>query len=164
MGASPGLSSPPSFLPAPCPHRGSARMLIVRRSVSLQPKRLQPAKQRILERVAMPSSRGSSQPRDRTQVSCTAGGFFTTESPGNPHLRAQQCSKLSLRRHQAGWALPFVPAGALDPTGWGQERPPGDHRQFWSVFPSTRGGDYSCPVLCRLVRRIWNNLQTGTRK
>ena len=25
----------------------------------------------------MPSSRGSSQPRDRTQISCTAGGFFT---------------------------------------------------------------------------------------
>ena len=32
---------------------------------------------RILEWVAMPSSRGSSQPRDRTQVSCIAGGFFT---------------------------------------------------------------------------------------
>ena len=27
--------------------------------------------------VAMPSSRGSSQPRDQTQVSCTAGRFFT---------------------------------------------------------------------------------------
>ena len=32
---------------------------------------------RILEWVAMPFSRGSSQPRDRTQVSCMAGGFFT---------------------------------------------------------------------------------------
>ena len=32
---------------------------------------------RILEWVAMPSSRGPSQPRDGTQVSCTAGGFFT---------------------------------------------------------------------------------------
>ena len=30
-----------------------------------------------LEWVAMPSSRGSSQPRDQTQVSSTAGGFFT---------------------------------------------------------------------------------------
>ena len=27
----------------------------------------------------MPSSRGSSQPRDRTQVSCIAGGFFTNQ-------------------------------------------------------------------------------------
>ena len=31
---------------------------------------------RILEWVAMPSSGGSSQPRDRTTVSCTAGGFW----------------------------------------------------------------------------------------
>ena len=33
---------------------------------------------RILEWVAFPFSRGSSQPRDRTQVSRTAGGFFTS--------------------------------------------------------------------------------------
>ena len=32
---------------------------------------------RILEWVAISSSRGSSQPRDRTQVSCIAGGFLT---------------------------------------------------------------------------------------
>ena len=32
---------------------------------------------RILEWVAMPSSRGSSQPRGGTQVSQIAGGFFT---------------------------------------------------------------------------------------
>ena len=32
---------------------------------------------RILEWVVMPCSRGSSQPRDRTQVSRIAGGFFT---------------------------------------------------------------------------------------
>ena len=32
---------------------------------------------RILEWVAMPSSRGSSQPRDGTQVSCFVGRFFT---------------------------------------------------------------------------------------
>ena len=32
---------------------------------------------RILEWVAIPSSRGSSQPRNWTQVSCIAGGFFT---------------------------------------------------------------------------------------
>ena len=32
---------------------------------------------RILERVAIPFSRGSSRPRNRTRVSCTAGRFFT---------------------------------------------------------------------------------------
>ena len=42
---------------------------------------------RILERVPIASSRGSSWPRDRTPVSCgswIAGGFFTTEPPGKP--------------------------------------------------------------------------------
>ena len=36
---------------------------------------------RILEWVAMPSSRGSSQPRDQTHISCSPaliGGFFTS--------------------------------------------------------------------------------------
>ena len=37
---------------------------------------------RILEWVAIPSFRGSSQPRDWTCISCIAGGFFTTEPPG----------------------------------------------------------------------------------
>ena len=32
---------------------------------------------RTLEWVAIPFSRGSSRPRDRSQVSCTAGRFFT---------------------------------------------------------------------------------------
>ena len=44
---------------------------------------------RILEWVAMPSSRGSSRPRDRTWAfcgSCTAGEFFSTESLGKPDL------------------------------------------------------------------------------
>ena len=46
---------------------------------------------RTLEWVAMPSSRGSSQPRDQTRVSCVsciAGGFFTTEPPGKPIKKA----------------------------------------------------------------------------
>jgi len=32
---------------------------------------------RIPDCVAFPFSRGSSQPRDQTQVFCIAGGFFT---------------------------------------------------------------------------------------
>ena len=42
---------------------------------------------RILEWVAMPSSRGSSRPRDWTHVSCVAciaGRFITTEPPRKP--------------------------------------------------------------------------------
>ena len=33
---------------------------------------------RILEWAALPFSRGSSQPRDQTQVSCVAGRFLTS--------------------------------------------------------------------------------------
>ena len=33
-------------------------------------------------RGAIPSSRGAPPPRDGTRVSCTAGGFLTTEPPG----------------------------------------------------------------------------------
>ena len=39
---------------------------------------------RILEWVAMSSSRGSSPPRNRTWVSCIAGRFLTTEPAGKP--------------------------------------------------------------------------------
>ena len=39
---------------------------------------------RILERVAFPFSRGSSQPRDQTQVSHIAAGFSPAEPQGKP--------------------------------------------------------------------------------
>ena len=41
---------------------------------------------RILEWVAFPFSRGSSQPREQTQVSRTAGRFFTSGKPKNTGL------------------------------------------------------------------------------
>ena len=37
---------------------------------------------RILNWVTIPFSRGFSQPRDQTHVSCIEGGFFTTMPPG----------------------------------------------------------------------------------
>ena len=40
---------------------------------------------RILEWIAMPSPRGSSQPRDWIWVSCIAGWFFTAEPLGDPN-------------------------------------------------------------------------------
>ena len=39
---------------------------------------------RILEWVAMPSSRGSAQLRVQTCIFCLAGRFFTAEPPGKP--------------------------------------------------------------------------------
>ena len=45
----------------------------------------------ILEWVTIPFSRGSFQPRDRTQVSCIAGGFFTSQSLGKPKRTWSLC-------------------------------------------------------------------------
>ena len=42
---------------------------------------------RVLEQVAIPSSRGTSRPRNQTGVSCIAGGFFTTESSEKPKIK-----------------------------------------------------------------------------
>ena len=42
---------------------------------------------RIMEWVAIPFSRGSSQPRDRTQVSCIAGGVFIRWATREPNIR-----------------------------------------------------------------------------
>ena len=58
---------------------------------------------RILEWVVMPSSRGSSWPRDRTGgscASCIAGAFCTTEPPGKPWWAV---ALLRIAR----WLLPF---------------------------------------------------------
>ena len=41
---------------------------------------------RILEGVAMPFSRGSSQPKYQTQVSHIAGGFFTDWATREAHM------------------------------------------------------------------------------
>ena len=48
---------------------------------------------RILEQVAMPFSRRSSQPRDRTQVSCIAGGFFTDWATREAQWQRLACCK-----------------------------------------------------------------------
>ena len=58
---------------------------------------------RILEWVAMPFSRGSSQPRDQTQVSCTADRFFTSwatrEAPVNCIMNVFFLPEWSYARH-----------------------------------------------------------------
>ena len=41
---------------------------------------------KILEWVAFPFSRGSSQPKDQTQVSRIAGGFFTSWATREAHI------------------------------------------------------------------------------
>ena len=65
---------------------------------------------RILEWGAMPFSRGSSSPRDRTHISrgsCIAGGFFTTGSLGKPFLIFSSVQSLS---HVRLFATPLTAA------------------------------------------------------
>ena len=97
---------------------------------------------RILEWAAFPFSRGSSQPRDRTQVSHIAGGFVTSwatgkpkntgvgslslpqgifptqgSNPGLPHCRCI-CYQLSHREAQEYWSgQPFPSPGDLPNPG-----------------------------------------------
>ena len=52
---------------------------------------------RVLEWVSIFFSRGSSQPRYQTHVSCIAGEFFTTELTGKPQILY---SFLYRKRHQ----------------------------------------------------------------
>ena len=68
-----------------------------------------------LEWVAMLSSRGSSQPRDRTEVSCIVGGFFTVWATREVHVRASvQFSRSvvsdSLRPHELQHTRPPCPS------------------------------------------------------
>ena len=67
----------------------------------------------ILEWVAMPSSRGSSRPRDQTCIfcsSCNAGGFFTTEPPGKPFSNLTRLTGTNA-------SLSHAREGALSPLG-----------------------------------------------
>ena len=54
---------------------------------------------RILEWVAIPFSRGSSQPRDRTQVSRITDGFFTSWAT----REAQRKSRVFLKTNNRAW-------------------------------------------------------------
>ena len=53
---------------------------------------------RILEWVAYPFSRGYLRPRNRTRVSCTAGGFFSGELQGKPYFQVGRFPKMLLSR------------------------------------------------------------------
>ena len=55
---------------------------------------------RTLEWVAVSFSRGSSQPRGRTQVSCLAGKFFTIWTTREFSIKLSQCCIFSIKWQQ----------------------------------------------------------------
>ena len=76
---------------------------------------------RILEWVAFPFSRGSSQPRDRTQVSSTAGRFFTSWATREtrwrltwkPLCQKNEELKKQSRPRKPGFIPSFLGAGSV---------------------------------------------------
>ena len=85
---------------------------------------------RILEWVALPFSRGSSQPKDWTQVSCIAGWFFTdwATREGLKHFNTKE----NLFHKKSGW---------FSSTG--------DKLSGSGVSPGTQAlSMFSCPSFC----------------
>ena len=94
---------------------------------------------RILEWVAKPSSRGSSWPRDRTQVSRIAGRFFTTKPLGKPlpprillH-NPINITTISVRAAQKEIKFKDFPGGPVDKTELSMQGV-----QVWSLAGGTK--------------------------
>ena len=76
---------------------------------------------RILEWVAIPSSRGSSRPRDRTRVSlpALAGKFFTTSTPWEARPSVYYTSINSIYMTQLASRVLVISKLFSLPAGWG---------------------------------------------
>ena len=78
---------------------------------------------RIPEWVAIPFSRGSSWPRDWSQVSCTAGRFFTVwatrETPSSSSLRIKS---LNYSREWGNWGVIKGRSSFHSGKGWEKRR------------------------------------------
>ena len=85
---------------------------------------------RILERVAISFSRGSSQPRNRTRVSCIASKLFTTELQGKPNIKGAE-SSVSLVSHCMEIAPCNCPGSAFARVSAMKER------NLWEVWRRT---------------------------
>ena len=64
---------------------------------------------RILEWVAVPFSRGSSQPRDQTQVSRIVGGFFTSWATGEAIEEDKETANHAFCQHANTFPLSHYP-------------------------------------------------------
>ena len=92
---------------------------------------------RILKWIAMPSWRGSSKPRDQTQVSCTASRFFTDWA--TREALAGWGWDLLWRRAVGGWS--WAECGAYGwPLGLQTGLPGPLIRRFWVVLGAGNGG------------------------
>ena len=107
---------------------------------------------RILEWVAYPFSSGSSWLRNRTRVSCIAGGFFTNWAIREAQIKFMSCKEslcqhvyyicvcvLSRFSHVRLFVTPW-PVAHQDPLSMGFSR-----QEYWSRFPCPPPGDLPDP-------------------
>ena len=104
---------------------------------------------RILEWVAFLFSRGSSWPRDRTWVSCTACRFFTVWASRKPIVKVKSLSRVLL--FVTPWTIAYQA-----PPSMGFSR-----QEYWSalLFPSP--GDLPNPGIKSGSQRVWHDWATS---
>ena len=119
----------------------------------------------------MPSSRGSSHPRDRTQVSCIEGGFLTiwATREAQEYWSGQPISSLgdlSQSRNQtrvsciasrffSSWAIREAPQLTLQDYNWWANycgRTMGLFTRAWSRLPKLR--TWRGTILCRKIKSM----------
>ena len=88
---------------------------------------------RILEWVAISFSRGSSQPRDRTWVSCIAGGFFRREASAMLKVKVKSLNRVQL--FVTPWTVAYQ-----TPLSMGFSR-----QYYWSGWPFPSPADLPDP-------------------
>ena len=100
---------------------------------------------RILEWVAIPFSRDSSQPRDQTRVTLITGGLFTAEPPGKPKTFILCDNIFSPSQYISFWVCPYDYIKVL------QSQP--ECCRWWCVLPqgTTAGDTYSSLSPCSLA-------------
>ena len=99
---------------------------------------------KILELVAMPSSRGSSQTRDQTQVSCIAGRFFTSWATRAALHRMLSLSNLMSRSvcMLSNFWLPVTPWSVAH---WAPLSMEFCRQEYYSGLPFPSSGDLPDP-------------------
>ena len=88
---------------------------------------------RILEWVTISFSRGSSQPRDRTWVSCIAGGFFRREASAMLKVKVKSLNRVQL--FVTPWTVAYQ-----TPLSMGFSR-----QYYWSGWPFPSPADLPDP-------------------
>ena len=114
---------------------------------------------RILEWVAFPFSRGSSQPRDQIQVFCIAGRFFTSWATGKPKnsgvgslsllqriFPTQKSNQGLLHCGHILYQLSYQGSPPIIPTSWYPHHcvSPSRIKQRWYVFTSRLLWKWQC--------------------